>query len=149
MKNAPLETIADLYESDETAWLDAMAHLAGEGGGTDFDFEHLAEFLTDMARRDRREVESRLATLIAHILKWRFQPAMRSRSWRTTVEAQRQELRRLLESRTLWNHAEAKLQDVYADGLRLAAMETGIPEEDFPQACPFDLEHLQSDGLVE
>ncbi|MBX6314645.1 MAG: DUF29 family protein [Isosphaeraceae bacterium] len=45
-----------------------------------------SEYLSDITRRDRREVESRLAVLIAHLLKWTYQPRRRTRSWRATIE---------------------------------------------------------------
>jgi hypothetical protein len=70
MTAAEVEALADLYESDETAWLEAMAELAAQRRAAEMDYEHLAEFLTDMARRDRREVRSRLVVLITHLLKW-------------------------------------------------------------------------------
>src|SRR5208337_499667 len=53
----------DLYTRDETAWLDVMARLIAERRFGELDYEHLHEFLTDMARRDRREVLSRLTAL--------------------------------------------------------------------------------------
>ena len=37
------------------------------------------------ARRDRREVFSRLVTLLAHLLKREYQPDHRSRSWLATI----------------------------------------------------------------
>src|SRR5438105_3133827 len=90
-----VDTLPALYESDETAWLEWMAELARDGRSEDLDLPHLAEYLSDMARRDRREVESRLVVLLAHLLKWVHQPDHRSRSWRVTVIEQRQELNRL------------------------------------------------------
>src|SRR5438270_921370 len=107
-------TLSQLYESDETAWLEAMADLIQQGRWDDIDYPHLGEYLIDMARRDRREVESRLATLLAHILKWIHQPDHRSRSWRSTIVEQRQELARLAARGILRNHAEAILADAYA-----------------------------------
>jgi len=138
--------LAELYATDETAWLDAMARLAARGGGADLDYPHLAEYLSDMAQRDRREVESRLAVVLAHLLKWQFQPGKRSRSWQATVAAQRQELRRLLASRTLRNHARAALPAVYADGVEQAAIDTGLPASDYPAACPYTLDEVL-DGI--
>jgi len=145
----PVQRLADLYQTDETAWLEAMAGLAAQRRGSELDYEHLAEFLTDMAKRDRREVESRLAVLIAHLLKWQFQPEKRSRSWRLTVEQQRQELRRLLTSGTLRNHAEAMLAEVYADGLKQAVIETGLPESAFPAECPYSLAQVEQESVAD
>ena len=136
--------LAQLYESDETAWLEAMADLIRQGRLGDLDYPHLGEYLTDMARRDRREVESRLATLLTHLLKWVHQPDHRSRSWRGTIVEQRQELARLATRGVLRNHAEAVLAEVYAEAVERAAAETGLPAESFPGECPYTLEQLLS-----
>jgi hypothetical protein len=137
-------TLAQLYESDETAWLDAMIDLIQQGRWGELDYPHLGEYLTDMARRDRREVESRLATLLAHVLKWVHQPDHRSRSWRGTIVEQRQELSRLASRGVLRNHAEAVLADVYAEAIERAAAETGLAANAFPAKCPYTLEQLLS-----
>ncbi len=49
-----------LYESDETAWLEAMSELIRLGRLEELDYPNLSEYLADLARCDRREVESRL-----------------------------------------------------------------------------------------
>jgi hypothetical protein len=136
------EALARLYEADETAWLDATADLIRRGHLDQIDPGTLAEYLTDMARRDRREVTSRLAILVAHLLKWRYQPDHRSGSWRGTVELQRQELAELLESGVLRSHAEATLAKAYANGLRQAAAETDLPPATFPADCPYSLDEI-------
>ena len=137
-------TLSQLYEVDETAWLEAMADLIQQGRWDDLDYPHLGEYLTDMARRDRREVESRLATLLTHVLKWEHQPDHRSRSWRATVIEQRQELSRLAARGVLRNHAETVLAEVYAEAVERAAAETGLPAESFPRECPYALDQLLS-----
>ena len=143
-------SLSQLYESDETAWLDAMADLIQQGRLSELDFPHLEEYLTDMARRDRREIESRLVTLLMHVLKWMHQPDHRSRSWRGTIIEQRQELSRLVERGVLHNHAEAVLADVYIQAVERAAAETGLSAASFPEVCPYSLEHLlAADFLAE
>jgi hypothetical protein len=67
-----------LYEHDETAWLESMAELIRLGRLNEIDDPNLAEYLADMARRDRRDVESRLTVLIVLALKWTHQPDRRS-----------------------------------------------------------------------
>ena len=140
-----VQTLADLYERDETAWLEVMAELAAEGRVAELDLPNLAEYLTDMARRDRREVNSRLALLLMHLLKWEFQPGHRSGSWRATIRVQRTDLRMLLESGSLWNHAEAVLHEVYEEAKKLAADEAGLPLEAFPEECGWKLTVLLAD----
>ena len=121
-----------LYGRDETAWLEAMSALAANGRHAEMDYHNLSEYLADMALRDRREVFSRLAVLLTHILKWRRQPDRRSTSWAKTILEQRSELRQIFESGTLRNHAEAVLTKAYADARRRAAVETGLPLNIFP-----------------
>jgi Domain of unknown function DUF29 len=135
-------TLAELYEADETAWLDAMTALLRRGDFADLDLDNLLEYLTDMAERDRREVESRLVVLIAHVLKWVYQPDQRSRSWRGTIVEQRQELARHVGRGVLRNHAAAVLADVYREGVERAVAETDLPAEAFPPTCPYTLDEL-------
>jgi hypothetical protein len=141
--------LADLYQTDETAWLDATAELVRSGRLDQVDASSLAEYLTDMARRDRREVLSRLAVLIAHLLKWHHQPDHRSGSWRGTIEVQRQELAELLEGGVLRYHATEVLPKAYANGVRQAVAETGMPAATFPEGCPYSLDAILSEPLEE
>jgi hypothetical protein len=129
------------------SWLEATADLIRDGRLEQVDLVTLAEYLTDMARRDRREVSSRLGVLIAYLLKWRYQPDQRSGSWRGTVEIQRQELAELLESGVLRSHADAVLDKAYANGVRQAAAETGLPESTFPENCPYSLDEVLTASL--
>jgi hypothetical protein len=69
-----------LYEQDETAWLETMSALAAAGRYSEMDYAHLKEYLSDMAKRDRREVFSWLVVLLCHLLKWEYQPDRRSGS---------------------------------------------------------------------
>jgi Domain of unknown function DUF29 len=136
------EELPSLYEADETAWLEAMSQLIEQGRCDELDLPHLGEYLADMARRDRREVESRLAVLIAHLLKWAYQPDRRSGGWRETIVVQRQELARLAGRGVLRKHAEAVLAESYAAGVEQAAAETGLPPETFSEVCSYTLDQL-------
>ena len=144
-----IDLLPALYERDETAWLEAMAELARDGRAEDLDLRHLAEYLFDMARRDRREVESRLAVLLSHLLKWTYQPDHRSRGWRATVIEQRQELNRLAGRGVLRNHAQEVLADVYTEAVERAAVETGASRDRFPAECPYTLDELLTVELPE
>jgi hypothetical protein len=136
--------LPELYVDDETAWLDAMADLLAAGAFGELDFASLREYLTDMATRDRREVESRLVVLLMHILKWVHQPDDRSRSWQASIIEQRQELRRLAGQGVLRNHAESVLTEVYRDAVDRAAAETGWSAQTFPAECGYSVEDLLS-----
>ncbi len=142
-----VEILPTMYEADETAWLETMAELIQQDRFNELDYSHLKEYLADMARRDRREVRSRLAVLSAHLLKWTCQADQRTNSWRGTIIVQRQELEDLLRSGVLRNHAQAVLAEAYANGVQQAAAETGLSADTFPDACPYTLDQLLSQDL--
>lgn len=134
------QALAALYEADETAWLEATADLVRRGRLDEVDPGTLAEYLTDMAKRDRREVFSRLVVLLTHLLKWEHQPDRRSGSWRGTIREQRRELRQLLESGTLRNHAVDVFAEAYAEARAQAADETELDAGVFPTESPWNLD---------
>lgn len=142
MASVEIVPLVELYEQDETAWLEAMAALAAQRRFGEMDHAHLSEYLTDMAQRDRREVFSRLVVLITHLLKWEHQLINRSGSWRGTIREQRRELRQLLESGTLRNHAESVLADAYQEARRQASDETDLALDVFPSRCQAGLNDL-------
>jgi len=142
------EALAELYETDETAWLDRTAELVRAGRFDQLDGGSLAEYLADMAKRDRREVMSRLVVLLTYLLKWDRQPEHRSNSWRGTILEQQRGLRQLLDSGRLLNHAHAVFDDAYSDARLQAAAESGLARGAFPEASPWDLSGALS-ALVE
>jgi hypothetical protein len=148
VQRSPVATAA-LYEVDETAWLEATADLLRQGRLDEIDRDTLAEYLTDMAKRDRREVFSRLVVVLSHLLKWEYQQDHRSGSWRGTILEQQRELRLLLESGTLRNHALAVFADAYADARKQAAAETGLARAAFPEECGWDLDGALADRFSE
>jgi hypothetical protein len=135
-------SLHSLYEEDETAWLDQMADLDARRRFDELDWDNLSEFLSDMARRDRREVLSRLTVLLAHLLKWEHQPDQRSNSWRATIVTQRRDLKALLESGTLRRYADEVLARAYKEAVFEAATETGLEEKAFPPDSPWSLDDV-------
>ena len=142
MTTSQLDSLSTLYERDETAWLEAMSELLVERRYGELDHAHLSEFLADMAKRDRREVFSRLVVLMSHLLKWQYQPDKRSGSWRGTIRERRRELRQLLESGTLRNHAQSVLLETYTEARKQAADETEVALDVYPADCAWELEEV-------
>lgn len=62
------------YETDIIAWASEQARLLREGRFEQLDIAHLAEEIEDVRRSEQRELPSRLAVLLAHLLKWGYQP---------------------------------------------------------------------------
>jgi hypothetical protein len=79
-------------------------------------------------------------TLLVHLLKWEHQPEQRSNSWQASIANQRDELKDLLESGTLRNHALEILEKAYERAVKQAALETGLEIGMFPSDCRYTLE---------
>jgi hypothetical protein len=124
----------DLYESDLYAWTQENAAHVRAGRLDELDYEHLAEELEELMGNNRR-----LRVLLAHLLKWRFQPERRSSSWAGTLRSQRDDIGRLLkQSPSLRRLVPEEMREAYAAAVELAAVETGLARRTFPQCCPFD-----------
>jgi hypothetical protein len=63
-----------LYERDFFAWANQQASLLRAGQFAQADVEHIAEEIESMGRSEKRELLSRLAILLMHLLKWQAQP---------------------------------------------------------------------------
>ena len=130
-----------LYETDFYAWTQKQAQLLRDRNLDALDLPNLVDEIEDMGRREKRELVSRLEVLLIHLLKWQFQPSLRSRSWQLTLKEQRLRLERLLgENPSL----KAGLGDYLEDAYRLATIgaekETGLNL--FPSGCPYSIEQI-------
>jgi len=135
---------SSLHDVDFYAWTQQQIHLLKSGNLADVDSRHLIEAIEHMGASERRELINRLAVLLAHLLKWHYQPIFRGRSWQLTIKEQRRQLQRLLKDNpSLHARLEEFIDDAYVDSVLLAARETGVEESDFPAKCPY----LQKDLL--
>ncbi len=88
---------ASLYDRDYYTWTLEQARALRERRTSDLDWANLAEEVEDLGKSERRELQNRLEVLLAHLLKWQFQPKRRSRSWSATIAVQRVKIRQLLD----------------------------------------------------
>ena len=131
------------YADDFVAWAEAQVQALRAGRLDALDVEHLAEEIESMGERDRREVRSRLRVLLAHLLKWHFQPDYRGSSWVRTIDEQRDELADVLaRSPSLWHVVRDDFARCYEQGRRTALKETGLPATSVPQSCPYSIEQV-------
>lgn len=135
-------TLEELHDQDQVAWLERMASLVHEQQYQELDYLNLETFLLEMAQRDRREAKSRLTVLLTHLLKVGHQLEQSPRSWQVTILHQRQELQELLESGTLKNYFLTVIDSAYANAVKRAALETGLPETVFPVTCPYSVAQI-------
>ena len=131
------------YDADFQRWLEEQSRLLQGGQFDRLDISHLVEELESMGARDRRELINRLAVLIAHLLKWQYQPERRCTSWRLNINEQRRQLALILEdSPSLRVRLPEFLKRAYAHGMRAAQDETGLTGSSFPADCPWELARL-------
>ncbi|MEQ9859574.1 DUF29 domain-containing protein [Pectobacterium cacticida] len=123
------------YETDVVAWASEQAALLRSGKFSEIDRENIAEEIADVGKSEQRELASRMAVLIAHLLKWKYQPERRGSSWEKTIKAQRKDVAYALkESPSL----KTKLNDpdwydvIWSKAVAIAADEThleNLPDE--------------------
>lgn len=139
----------NLYDDDIVAWATTQAALLRARQWHALDIDHLAEEIEAVARAEVRELGSHTAVLLAHLLKWQYQPGQRSTSWLRTIGNQRRRIGRLVQKtpslKPLLADAEW-LDEVWEDAVEIASRETGLDE--FPQQSPWQLsEVFESDFL--
>jgi len=141
-----MSELRTLYQTDYSAWAKRQAELLHAGRFAELDIEHLLEELSDMSKSDRRELESRLLVLLAHLLKWEYHyqslanrwREFDGRSWRATIVEQRKQLAMLLrQSPGLKSVLTETIATVYPDAVDLACKETRLPPATFPVQCPY------------
>lgn len=128
------------YDADVIAWANEQAGLLRAGRFAELDIEHIAAEIEDVGKSEQRELAHRMSSLLAHSLKWHYQPERLGASWRATIGAQRRSvelrpkrtpsLKPMLRDADWW-------EQIWADALALAASEAGLGP--FPAACPWSI----------
>lgn len=133
------------YETDVVAWANEQAALLRSGKLSEIDCENIAEEIADVGKSEQRELVSRMAILIAHLLKWKFQSERRGSSWEKIIKAQRKDVAYALkESPSL----KTKLNDpewyevIWSKAVAIAANETQL--EHLPDDCIWTVEEVLS-----
>lgn len=139
------------YEADVVAWANEQASLIRAGRFDQLDLTHIAEEIEDVGKSEQRELASRMAVLLAHILKWKFQPQKRSVSWTLTIKEQRRLLvRRIQKTPSLgpmlvdpeW------IDEIWVDAKALAEKETGLDIGTYPEVCPWAMAQVLAEDWL-
>jgi hypothetical protein len=137
---------ANTYDTDRFAWAGQQVGLLRARRLGELDIDHLAEELDSIMGNEKRELVRRFRVLIAHLLKWRYQPEARSNSWRSTIRYQRDDILDVLsDSPSLKPTVPDKIAAAYPKSVALAADDTGKPRSAFPSECPFTPTELLDD----
>jgi hypothetical protein len=137
--------IGDEYDRDYHGWAIHQAEALRARRLDQLDVENLAEEVEDLARRVKKELQHRAEVLLAHLLKWQYQPEKKSSSWQATIDEQRQRIADLLaENPSLKPQFRSVLRQAYGYAVRQAGLEMGLSKVQWqrrlPSACPWDAE---------
>jgi hypothetical protein len=135
-----------LYEQDFYQWTQEQADLLKAGALSQLDVENLIEEIESMGRSEKRELVNRLSVLLAHMLKWDYQPERRGKSWLNTIKIQRIDIREVLkDSSGLKHQFQESVSTAYEKAVVFAADETGLLESAFPETCPYTTEQIMGE----
>jgi Domain of unknown function DUF29 len=136
-------------DQDFYAWSLEQAALLRQRRIAEADLDLIAEEIESMGKTEKRELVSRLTVLLLHLLKWRFQPKGRGKSWRLSIANARDEIADLIADNP---SLKAMLDDVTAQAYRYArrkaAIETSFGEDRFPGQCPWTFAKAIEDGFL-
>ena len=137
-----------LYDRDFYAWANEQAALLRAGKLAAADIAHIAEEIESMGKTEKRELVSRLAVLLMHLLKWQYQPLLQGASWRTTIRNQRFDIDdHLADNPSLTTQIPEIMMRAYRQALGKASLETGLPETTFPATCPWTFDRVMDDAF--
>lgn len=137
---------ARLYDDDFYAWANEQAALLRAGKLAEADIEHIAQEIESMGKTEKRELVSGLTVLMLHLLKWRFQPERRGRSWRLGVEGQRIDVDAHMADNPSLKSALGEAIDLAYRRARIEAeRETGLDRSAFPPECPWTFDEMMGE----
>lgn len=140
----PLEP--STYDDDFYGWCLEQAALVRAGRLGELDRENVAEELESLGNEQPHSLRSHYLVLLLHLLKWRFQPKRRTRSWAGTIVRERgNAVERLAGNRGLEQHKRRLFVEAYRRARIEAVAETGLSPATFPPECPFTFDQALDD----
>ena len=129
----------NLYQTDFNLWLMETVNLLRKGDVEKLDLENLAEEIEDMGNSRKDALESNLIRVLQHLLKWKYQPQKRNNSWKASITEHSLRLNRAFKkSPSLKPYFDDVFAECYTDARLIAAQETGLDINVFPNVCPFE-----------
>jgi hypothetical protein len=131
------------YEQDFYAWTQYQSEFLRLGKWQELDIKNLVEEILSLGSQQKQELRNRLGILIGHLLKWDYQPELRSKSWRATIREQRDEILEILqENPSLKPYLDEAVQKGFRQGINLVLKETPLDLHDLPTECPYAIAQI-------
>lgn len=144
---AIMTVMTTLYRDDPYSWALEQAEALRAAGQTKIntpravDWANLATEVEDMGIEQANKLRSSLKVLLMHLLKWQFQPAKRSKSWRRTIIRERGDIADHLEDNPGLAPRQRELfEQAWPRARRDAQRKTGLSERTFPRLCPYTMQ---------
>lgn len=138
----------DLYETDYELWLNQQIDALQTKQWSNIDVDNLIEELEGLNRSNKRELYSYTVVLLAHLLKWQYQPLNRSGSWKGSIGNSRKQIKKLFKDQpSLKNHLTEICLEAYDDAKEWAHQETQISLTLFPTECPYSFYDMLDSGF--
>ena len=142
-RSAGMRPTATRYDKDVLLWSQEQARLLRAGRFDELDIEHVADEIEDVGKSEKREFASRMAVLLAHLLKWAASPRIgRIPGGRRSTDQRRRIALAIKETPSLkavmrnpdWQ------EDLWLDARGQARKEMGLADGDVPEACPWTMD---------
>ncbi|REJ41450.1 MAG: DUF29 domain-containing protein [Microcystis flos-aquae DF17] len=145
-------TIPNLYDSDYQLWLESTINQLRQGDFQAVDWPNLLEELADLAKSERRALESLLTRLLEHLLKltyWQSPRDYNPAAWKKEIRNFRLQIADLLEdSPSLKSYLREILAKCYLDARNLMIDETRLDASIFPVEVLASLEEILAENWL-
>jgi hypothetical protein len=130
-------------EQDYFLWLNTTIEQLKARKFGDLDIQRLVEEIEQMGGSLKDALENNLIVVLAHLLKWKYQPEYRSGSWRGSIKEHRRRINKAMKRHpSLKRYFREIFAECYPPAQDWASAETGLPLAQFPAECPFNPEQV-------
>ena len=150
-------SVESSYETDYYSWAQRQVDFIRNRTYDRVDWNNVAEEILAIAKKDTRQLESRLEVLLIHLLTVRCQPDYPNKSsWNSTIDTQRKRIRVLLEDNPSLKHFQD--EELINAWQSITKSKAGIPAarlfvdsqgniraRNLPCECPWDFEDVVGD----
>ncbi|MGI9279754.1 MAG: DUF29 domain-containing protein [Endozoicomonas sp.] len=155
----------NLYKTDYYQWIKRQKELLANRQFDQLDLKNLIEEIDDMGS-DLDTLESRLTTLLLHLLKYQYQVQVinpnlsepyNCRNWKGTIREQREQIKRLMKKRPHLKYEKNNaLAEIYPTSKKLAieAMNDYVQSHQqlnnnsYPAQCLWSFEQIMEEGWL-
>jgi hypothetical protein len=89
---------SDLYDTDLVLWSERQADALRRRAANEVDWDNVAKEIESLGEHDRRDLASRIQSVLDHLIRLRASPTTEPRrGWKRTLIVQRDSIRKLLD----------------------------------------------------